>query len=92
MQHILYTTADSYKTKMCLIFKAYVYDKIRLEGSYLENSLTNIFIPFFGTYKNDIVFGIFWEFFLINLVENFRDNLGSFFWTISCAISVTTLG
>ena len=59
MQQILYTTADSYKTKMCLIFKAYVYDKIRLEGSYLENSLTNIFIPFFGTYRNDIVCRIF---------------------------------
>ena len=34
MQQILYTTAGIYKTRMCLIFKAYVCDKIRLEGSY----------------------------------------------------------
>ena len=33
MQQILDTTADSYKTKVCLIFKAYECDKIRLKGS-----------------------------------------------------------
>ena len=45
----------------------------------LENSLTNIFIPFFVTYRNVIVFRIFWEIFLIKLSklsEQFQGQFG----------------
>ena len=43
----------------------------------LENSLTNIFIPFFWHLQEWHCLQNFWEFFLINLVENVRTISGT---------------